>query len=82
MSGGMQLYPPPRRERRKARRQAKQEARPWAVRYDLAYDGGGSKWDGYYRTRFGAQLAAFWNVRIASWGGTAVLRENKAGRVA
>ena len=47
--------------------------RKYRVAYDLAYDGGSSKWDGLYRTLVGARLAIFWNRKVASWGGTAVL---------
>lgn len=47
--------------------------RPWVVHYDLAYDGGGDSWDGYYRTKFGAKISAWWNYHIASWGGSAIL---------
>lgn len=67
----MQLYPrPPRKEKDHTDRQ-------WHVYYDLTYDMGGSgPWCGYYRTRIGARIAAWWNVRIASWGGTALLIEN------
>lgn len=50
--------------------------RRWRVDYELIYDYGGSgKWTAYYATRAHAKLAAFWNVRIASWGGSAVLTD-------
>ncbi len=45
--------------------------RRWHVRYDLAYDGGGGEWVGYYRSLLGAKIAVWWNRNIASWGGTA-----------
>lgn len=52
--------------------------RRWYVFYDLAYDGWGSgKWVGYYRTKTGARVALLWNKYVSSWGGTAVLKENK-----
>ena len=70
-----QLYPSPSKQERAARRQAKRETFPFAVDYDLAYDGGGAAFTQYYRTRLAARWCAFWNVRIASWGGTAELRE-------
>lgn len=47
--------------------------RRWHVQYDLAYDGGGSKWTGYYRTKIVAYIAIYWNYYFASWGGSAVL---------
>lgn len=50
--------------------------RPWGVKFDLAYDGGGSRWTGYYRTRLGARISAWWHYHIASWGGSAVLFKN------
>jgi len=52
-------------------------SRPWRVEYDLAYDGGGSSWTAYYRTRWGAKFSAWWNVHVSSWGGSAVLFDNK-----
>lgn len=66
---GEKLYPRPRREK---------DLSPylWMVEYDLAYDGGGSRWKGYYRAKWWAKVCAFYNVRIGSWGGTAVLRMN------
>lgn len=63
---GTRLYPRPRRHKDKS-------GRPWRVDYDLAYDGGGQSWSGFYRTIVGARIAAFWNVQVASWGGSAVL---------
>ena len=47
--------------------------RPWRVDYDLAYDGGGSRWSKHYRTRLGARVSIWRNLYIASWGGSAVL---------
>jgi hypothetical protein len=47
----------------------------WRVDFDLAYDGGGSAWAQYYRTKLGARLSMFWNRFIASWGGKAELTE-------
>jgi hypothetical protein len=60
-----QLYPRPRREKIPNRR--------WRVDYDLAYDGGGTCWSGYYHWKILALIASFWNVYISSWGGTAIL---------
>ena len=51
--------------------------RPWRVDYDLAYDGGGTTWTGYYRGRRRAILAIWWQRNVASWGGTADLRGNR-----
>lgn len=59
------LYPRPPREAPSHRR--------WRVAYDLAYDGGGAYWNGYYRTRIGALISTWWNVHISSWGGSALL---------
>lgn len=47
--------------------------RRWRVVYNLAYDGGGGYWNGYYRTKLGAQVARWWNTHIASWGGNTLL---------
>ena len=47
--------------------------RPWRVDYDLAYDGGGSRWHKYYRTRWGARISIWRNLNVSSWGGSAVL---------
>lgn len=73
-----QLYPSPSRAARKERRQERRERRRWAVEYDLIYDGGSAMFRGHYRTRIGARIAALWNARIASWGGTAVLIDTEA----
>lgn len=50
--------------------------RPWAVKFDLVYDGGAAKWIQYYRTKTGARFSAWWKYHISSWGGSAVLIEN------
>lgn len=68
------VYPRPRKPRDHSHR-------PWHVRYDLAYDGGGSRWDGYYRTLWGAKIAMIWNVRVASWGGSAILNRQWADNI-
>lgn len=60
------LYP------KEKRRKEKVNYKHW-VDYSLAYDGGGSKFTKYYRSRFNARVFAWWHVHIASWGGTAVL---------
>ena len=52
--------------------------RRFRVYYKLLYDGNYIEWIGYYNTKTGARLAIFWNRKIASWGGEALLRD--AGR--
>lgn len=68
----IEAWPKPRKPRRGM-------DRPYRVDYDLAYDGGGSCWSGYYRTVMGARLASWWNRHVSSWGGSAVLRHNSPG---
>lgn len=65
-----QLYPKPLKSEKTY------SNRRWAVDYCLIYDGGSSKWTGYYHTRFLAKFAAFWNHNLFSYGGVAMLREN------
>lgn len=67
----IETYPKQRRKRDKSRRR-------FRVRYDLAYDGGGCLWDGYYRSRVGAAIAIFWNMHVASYGGSADLFDRGA----
>ena len=56
------------------RRLEKQKARAnYRMHYDLAYDGGGSEFDEYYKTVLGARIAAFFHLHIRSWGGSAEL---------
>lgn len=43
----------------------------WKVEYDLAYDGGGSRWSKLYRSRRWALIARWWNLNVSSWGGLA-----------
>ncbi|WBF79108.1 hypothetical protein SEA_HANKLY_62 [Arthrobacter phage Hankly] len=51
----------------------KPNRRYW-IKYDLLYDwGANSHFNRYYRTYFGARLAAFYHARIGSWGGDVVL---------
>lgn len=61
---------------REERRFLKTTDRPWRMHYDLAYDGGGSEFDQYYRTKFGAKFSAFFHLYFRSWGGSAELYEN------
>lgn len=49
------------------------ENRRWHVKYDLAYDGGGSEWTGRYSTKFIALIAIWLNKNVKSWGGSAKL---------
>lgn len=53
--------------------------RRYRVRYDLAYDGGGAAWIGYYRTLRGARVAVWWNRNVASWGGIAEILDTQSG---
>jgi hypothetical protein len=50
--------------------------RRWHVAYDLIYDGGSARWEAYYRTYLGGRIAVWWNVNIASWGGTVRMYKN------
>lgn len=70
----VKTYPVLRQKRDKS-------GRRWHVRYDLAYDGGGSRWVGYYRTQVGAKVAVWWNRNVASWGGSAQLVDSHAKSV-
>jgi hypothetical protein len=76
---GQRMFPMPSLEERREKRLAKKKLRPWWVQYCLAYDGGGSTWIGYYRTKTGAYISAFINVHIKSWGGTAYLFQRAEG---
>jgi hypothetical protein len=65
------------RERHVRRRELRNQRRPWRVRFDLAYEGGGSEWDGFYRTLFGARVSILWQrSALKSYGGSAVLHRN------
>ena len=65
------LYPRPPRKRKD------KSGRRYHVHYVLAYDGGAGEWTGYYRTKLGARIAAYWNYKVASWGGSADLTDMK-----
>lgn len=56
----------------------KPKTRPWAVAYDLAYDGGGASFVSHYRTYLGARVGIFYNKYIGSWGGSAELLDLRA----
>ena len=43
------------------------------MHYDLAFDGGGSAFDEYYRTMVGARISAFFWLHFRSWGGSSTL---------
>lgn len=64
------LYPRERKTRDKS-------GRRFHVAYDLSYDYCNSQWTGYYRTLIGAHVAAWWNVHVLSWGGTADLDDTR-----
>ena len=59
----------------------KKTDRRWVVQYDLAYDGGGARWDGHYTWRIQALIMMLYNKYIASWGGMAVLIDRDKGKV-
>lgn len=44
--------------------------RRWRLDAELAYDGGASWWSNYYRTLWGAKIAAFMHYHVFSWGGS------------
>lgn len=47
--------------------------RRWRVDFtNLVYDDGFCSWSRGYRTRLGAYVAAFWNFKIASYGGDGI----------
>lgn len=69
---GEQLYPNEPR-----RRMPIHEDRPWFVAYDLIYDNGFGRWTQYYRTQIGARISAWWKFNISSWGGSAILYDNR-----
>ena len=72
MSEQVVLYPRKKYYRDKS-------GRRFRVKYDLVYDGGSAEWDGYYRTYWGARVAAWWHQHFSSWGGTAILIDRKDG---
>lgn len=59
----MQIYPKERKVRDVSHRR-------WRLDCYLAYDGGGTEWSGYYRTRWGAKISAWYHYHIASYGGS------------
>ena len=62
------------KKRKQARRLRKKMARSnYRIRYDLAFDGGGSVFDEYYKTRTGALISSFFWRHVRSWGGSAYL---------
>lgn len=42
----------------------------WGVDFSLAYDGGGSEFTKFYRTKVGAFISIWWKKNVFSWGGT------------
>lgn len=61
-----QLFPRPRRTPKD------KSGRRWRVKYDLTYEGGGGEWSGYYRSKTMSFVCAWFNVYVASYGGTAI----------
>lgn len=66
-----QIYP-----KKPRKRGLDDSSRPWRVEYELAYDGGGGRWTGYYNSEDSARFFAWVEVKIKSWGGSAVLYKN------
>jgi hypothetical protein len=74
MSEGALWRSSDKKQARHERRRLKKMARAnYRVEYDLAYDGGGSAFEEYYKTALGARVAAFIHLHIRSWGGSAEL---------
>lgn len=74
------LYPKPastRKAEAKERRAERRWHRRWCVDYTLSYDGKTVGWMKFYRTELGARISAYWNVKVASDGGTAELVDRK-----
>lgn len=61
----------------KTTRSDSKSKRPWGIRFDLAYDSGGEEWTQYYRTKIGARISAWFQNYVASWGGTAIMFDNR-----
>jgi hypothetical protein len=70
---GEQLYP--KTKPKMSNRDQTFPNRRWVVEYDLMYDGGSSKWHGYYKAKWHAKMDAWYHVHVASWGGTAILMD-------
>ena len=68
----MRLYP-------KERKKKDVSHRRWRLDCDLVYEGGSSKWSDYYRTLWGAKIAAWFHYRIASYGGSIELVDTIKG---
>lgn len=66
-----------KKEHRHNLRDERTRRRRYRTHYNLAYDGGGSEWDGYHNTYFCARVAAWWNIHIASWGGQAQIYDQR-----
>lgn len=60
-------------DRRRRKLARKKLLANFIVEYDLAYEGGGGRWNGYYRTMWVARIAAWYHVHVGSWGGSADL---------
>lgn len=64
----MQLYPKEKKPRGVSHRR-------WRIDAYLAYDGGGTGWTDYYRTLWGAKIAAWYHYHLASYGGSIELTD-------
>lgn len=73
MNGRLVWVAGQKRTARAELRETRRARRRYRMHYDLAYDGGGSEFDQFYRTRFGARWSAFWHLHLRSWGGSAQL---------
>jgi len=69
---------PKARYRRESAEVRRIRRRPFRVEYALAYDDGGGSFVQYYRTYFGGRWSAFWHIHVRSWGGTALMYEQRA----
>lgn len=67
-----QLYP-------KVKKSLDHSHRRWRVDYNLTYDYYTDEFTLYYNTYLWMRWCVFYNVKIASWGGTAVLTDQDPG---
>lgn len=69
------IYPKPPHPRRV------HPERRYRVRYaQMAIEGGGSaSWLGYHHTWLGARIAAWWNQRVATYGGIVTITDREVG---
>lgn len=69
---GKQLYP-------KVSKTKDTSHRRWKVDYNLTYDYYTDEFTLYYNKYLWMRLCVFYNVKIASWGGSAILTDQKKG---